>query len=774
MDVQVSAQHGKSVATANSGTKKVVTATEADTYTVTVTPKEGYRWENPTSNTDTDPITYTFTIAPRKIGLEVIIPTGTSATVPYGTPFALTGNAKDYWKYAIGTLENDSDYSASATYKFLSGDDETKFTVSTPAAFDSGAVGVGKYPLYLTFTGDSDNYAVSFKGNFTAAEDSSYTHHNGAAATVEVVKAKLTVTANNHEISYGDVAADNGVRIDGFVNNETDSVLGGALTFTFGNYAQGSPKGNYVITPSGYQSDNYTFDYKQGTLSVKARAITLQIGSASHVYGGNVGSFSIGDPTGNWVNDGDKETLFAALTFVLQKQGSQVILSSTLDVGKYDVTAESKVYGNYDVTFASGIYEVTAKPITLAIGNSGHVFGSAVTACEVGDPDGGWVKSGDKEAVLASISFLLKSQGTQVTLTSTSPVGIYEVTAENKVYGNYNVTFVAGTYRISNATLNVDEVVWDVSNTYALGADLQPVKYQIKIDETRIFAVGDVKVTVTYDNLVAASGGYSRDENGVFLVSKAGTYAVTVTISAPNHDTVTRTLRMTINKATAVVLPTYDNSEEIWTSGVLPAIDCVAEVNGRAVQGKISWTTSLGSIKEDGYADFGWQWIPADDNIEIATGTLRIFVRFAAVRGIAIDFEPGDREFFETDALSDLKNYLTVTVTFTDGKTRVLGMNEYDLSCLGNAYLVAGDNVSVTISYLSAGSPVTQSFNLKVKAVEKPDPTPNPGGNKDPIGGMNKWFEETPLPLGYAALVLGAELLIIIILAIAARKPKED
>ena len=56
-----------------------------------------------------------------------------------------------------------------------------------------------------------------------------------------------------------------------------------------------------------------------------------------------------------------------------------------------------------------------------------------------------------------------------------------------------------------------------------------------------------------------------------------------------------------------------------------------------------------------------------------------------------------------------------------------------------------------------------------------PKPTnPNPDETKQPIlERINEWLENTPLPLGIACATLGAELLLIIILAIAARKPKK-
>ena len=350
---------------------------------------------------------------------------------------------------------------------------------------------------------------------------------------------------------------------------------------------------------------------------------------------------------------------------------------------------------------------------------------------------------------------------------------------------NYKLTINNGNaaVEVTNATLDLSDVSFAETYTYELDENSQGVKREMTINVSSVIAQGGQQVTVTYDkdSFTATSSGYLWDDK-IYSVWKAGTYTVQVTVSALYHDSVTRTLTVTINKATAVVKPMYDNSE-ITTSGSLPAITANATLNGRNVEGTISWTTTLGSVQNTGRNAFGWQWIPENDSIEIAEGVEYLNVTVVGVSKITIEFDCGDRIFYNTDELNDLKNYLTVTIIFQDGTEKVLGMNEYTLSCQGGSSLVAGENVGITVSYLSAGSPVTQSFRINVVETEKPvdpdpvdpDPAPvDPDPEPEHKFSLMEWFENTPLPLGYAAITLGVMLILIIILAIAARKPKRN
>ena len=122
---------------------------------------------------------------------------------------------------------------------------------------------VGEYDIIVDISGlSSSNYS------FTAV--------NGK---LTVNKKELTVTAKNHEITYGEEPSANGYRINGFVNNENESVIIGLENITYIiDYAQWQDIGWFSITPKvdGLSAVNYSFKANSdGRLKVKQLNIQL-------------------------------------------------------------------------------------------------------------------------------------------------------------------------------------------------------------------------------------------------------------------------------------------------------------------------------------------------------------------------------------------------------------------------------------------------------------------------------------------------------------------
>lgn len=123
---------------------------------------------------------------------------------------------------------------------------------------------VGEYDIIVDISGlSSSNYS------FTAV--------NGK---LTVNKKELTVTAKNHEITYGEEPSANGYTINGFVNNENESVIKGLENITYIiDYAQWQDIGRrFSITPKvdGLSAVNYSFKANSdGILKVKQLNIQL-------------------------------------------------------------------------------------------------------------------------------------------------------------------------------------------------------------------------------------------------------------------------------------------------------------------------------------------------------------------------------------------------------------------------------------------------------------------------------------------------------------------
>jgi len=103
--------------------------------------------------------------------------------------------------------------------------------------------------------------------------------------TLTINKAPLSIYANNASKTYDGTAytGGNGVSYSsnpyflsppGFVNGETESVLGGTLVYS-GNSQNAINAGVYDIFASGLTSNNYDISYKTGTLSILSAPLTI-------------------------------------------------------------------------------------------------------------------------------------------------------------------------------------------------------------------------------------------------------------------------------------------------------------------------------------------------------------------------------------------------------------------------------------------------------------------------------------------------------------------
>jgi len=185
----------------------------------------------------------------------------------------------------------------------------------------------------------------------------------------EIGKAILLVTANPHEITYGDDSANAGVEYSGFVNNETKDVLGGALDFDY-TYEKGNDAGEYAITPKGLTSANYTINFVGGVLNVVKKDLTLTINDVTIPYNTEVADIvGHGVSSDDFVNGDTMADLGEySFAFVNYQKGKPV--------GEYDITitgtkdtVSTLDETNYNITINKGKLIVTK--IDVPVSTSG-------------------------------------------------------------------------------------------------------------------------------------------------------------------------------------------------------------------------------------------------------------------------------------------------------------------------------------------------------------------------------------------------------------------
>ena len=94
-----------------------------------------------------------------------------------------------------------------------------------------------------------------------------------ASVGYTIKKAKLTVTAKDTTITYGNELTGSGVKYTGLVSGDK---LGGTLDYDYTYTQYGDVNGgSYTITPKGLSSNNYEIAYASGKLTVLPREVTL-------------------------------------------------------------------------------------------------------------------------------------------------------------------------------------------------------------------------------------------------------------------------------------------------------------------------------------------------------------------------------------------------------------------------------------------------------------------------------------------------------------------
>lgn len=144
----------------------------------------------------------------------------------------------------------------------------------TPETANIG--GTVKLTTNYTQYGKVGEYDIIVDISGLSAPNYSFTAKNGK---LTVTKKELTVIAKDNSITYGEEPSANGYTINGFVNNENESVITGLENITYIiDYTQWHDIGQFSITPKvdGLSAVNYSFKANSdGILNVKQLNIQL-------------------------------------------------------------------------------------------------------------------------------------------------------------------------------------------------------------------------------------------------------------------------------------------------------------------------------------------------------------------------------------------------------------------------------------------------------------------------------------------------------------------
>lgn len=301
-------------------------------------------------------------------------------------------------------------------FGFVNGDDEKLFTKAPILATEATKTSsVGTYKI-TPIGAEAKNYNISYE-------------QGELAITKRILKATSHATR-----MYGEDNPLLPIEYDGFVNNETESVLSknpigiSAATKT-------STVGEYPITLSGGEATNYEFIYEQGVLTVNKAPLSAKVKDATKVYGKPNPAFSI-----EYYGLKNDETV-PAWTI---RPTFQTEATNASGVGQYVVKSVNGIAVNYDLYTEDGTLTITPAPLTIKANNVTRQY--YTTNPTLSYSCIGFVSGEDKSVLTA-----------EPTLTTTaniqSNVGTYEIEISGASSPNYIISYQNGTLTITKAPL---------------------------------------------------------------------------------------------------------------------------------------------------------------------------------------------------------------------------------------------------------------------------------------------------------------------------------
>lgn len=285
------------------------------------------------------------------------------------------------------------------------------------------------------------DYSLNYKDNVgagtatvTATSMGNYT--GTATATFTINKAPLTVKAEAKSKVYGEALPELTYQMTGFVNNEDAEVLKQQPVIVTEATAI-SAVGEYAITVSGAEADNYEFIYEDAMLTVTKAMLTVMAEDKSKAYGEAVPELTASIK--GFVNDEN--------AVVLTKQPvAKTEATVTSGVGEYAITVIGAEAENYDFTYESAKLTVTKAMLAVTAEDKSKTYGEAVP--ELTTSIKGFVN--DEDAAV------LKHQPVAETEANVeSTVGEYAITVSGAEADNYDFTYEGAKLTVTKAMLTV-------------------------------------------------------------------------------------------------------------------------------------------------------------------------------------------------------------------------------------------------------------------------------------------------------------------------------
>ncbi len=420
-----------------------------------------------------------------------------------------------------------------------------------------------------------------------------------ATKTVNLVvnKAPLTVTANNQTVAFGGSVAPYTASITGFVNGDAPSVVTGAPSLST-IPATPTAAGTYPITAAQgtLAASNYSFTFVPGTLTITKI-----------------------NPTVTWANP-------AGIVYGTALSGTQL-------------NATASVPGTFTYTPASGSIPAAGTD-TLSV-----TFKPTDTT--------------DYNTVTQTVQIVVSQAAPPITWATPSPItygtalSALQLNATSTVVGSFAYTPAAGTVLAAGTqTLSVTFTPTDT-------ADYTPVTktVQLIVNQAAPVVTWTPPTAITYGtalsgtqlNATASVPGSFVYTPAAGAILNAGTQTLSVTFTptdTTDYTTVTKTVQLTVNKATPVITWAAPAAITYGTALSATQLNATATVGGSFV-----YTPAAGAILNAGTQTLSVTFTPTDStDYTTATQTVSLTVTKATLT---------------VNAASTSRPYNTANPTFT-------------------------------------------------------------------------------------------------------------
>jgi hypothetical protein len=250
--------------------------------------------------------------------------------------------------------------------------------------------------------------------------------------TLTFNKANLTATAADRYKSYGDDNPSFTISYSGFVNSQTISAID-VLPTASSVASSSSNAGQYEITPSAGNDNNYAFTYVNGTLTINKITLSATADNKTREYGGANPSFTVS--YSGFANGESSSVLDTPPTAACDA-------ISTSAVGSYPIAASLGVDNNYDFTYVNGSLTIMKATLTVTAENKSRIYGASNPTFTVSYSG---FANGESVSVLTNVPVASASAS------SSSPTGVYTIAASGGLDDNYDFSYSAGELTIIKA-----------------------------------------------------------------------------------------------------------------------------------------------------------------------------------------------------------------------------------------------------------------------------------------------------------------------------------